>query len=285
MMLNLLMRVPGILGTFNSDLLWLERTFIPGLDPLIQLTKGPRVLDVDDAIWIMNPLGVAAAKYAARSVDVILAGNSFLANWYSEYCDHVHVVPTSVDIARYMPRGEAAKDRPFVVGWTGTSSNFKYLIQIESALARFLSSHSEARLMIVADRRPEFRQIPAERLDFFPWSVATEASILRQMDVGIMPLDDTDWSRGKCSFKMLQYMATALPVVVSPVGMNAEILQRGFIGFGAATNDDWFDQLDLLYKDRDLGAKLGAAGAELVRSTYSTAVIANRVAAIFREIV
>jgi glycosyltransferase involved in cell wall biosynthesis len=228
----------------------------------------------------MNPLGESAAAHLARSVDTVIAGNSFLADWYGRHCSDVRIVPTAVDCERYRPKA-ADTDGPFVIGWTGTSGNFPYFEIVEAPIARFMSDHSDARLLIVADRAPSFRLIPADRVDFEPWTPESEASVLHRMTIGIMPLADTPWARGKCSFKMLQYMASALPVVVSPVGMNADVLAQGEIGFGPSTDDYWYDAIDALYRNRGAASRMGSAGRAVVERSYSASIVSAQLAGIF----
>ena len=283
MALNAAMRIPGIAKTWKTDALWLERSIVPGFEPVINLTKGPRLLDVDDAIWMMNPLGQSATAYLARNVDVVIAGNQFLADWYGQYCRRIHIVPTAVDCQRYRPK-VVENAAEFVVGWTGTSGNFLYLNLIEEPLSAFLTEHHNARLLIVAERKPEFKLIPESKLEFIPWSPGIEASVLHKMTVGIMPLSDTPWARGKCSFKMLQYMASALPVIVSPVGMNADILSKGTIGFGAAANNEWRDALKVFYENPSLAIQMGKTGRQIAEENYSTEIIHNRLVEVFREV-
>ena len=282
MALNAATRIPGILSTWKTDALWIERSFIPGLEHLVRLTKGPRILDVDDAIWMMNPMGESSAAYLARSMDVVIAGNDFLADWYGRHCRNVHIVPTAVDCKRYLPK-PAEVNNGFVIGWTGTSGNFPYFKLIEKPLARFLADHDDASLLIVADCEPTFDLIPPSRVVFIPWTPDNEAQILHRMTVGIMPLADTPWARGKCSFKMLQYMASALPVVVSPVGMNADVLKKGEMGFGAISPDDWYDALQAIYEHRDTAAVMGAAGRRIVEENYDANIVSALLTDIFKE--
>jgi glycosyltransferase involved in cell wall biosynthesis len=135
----------------------------------------------------------------------------------------------------------------------------------------------------MADQAPRFTKIPEGRVRYFPWSPDAEAPFVRKLDVGIMPLFFNDWCRGKCSFKMLQYMASGLPVVVSPVGMNEEVLGMGQVGFPARNEGDWYDALDTLYKDHDLGHRLGLAGREIVVKHFSRKIVSSRLAEIFHE--
>src|SRR5262249_47540144 len=148
-------------------------------------------------------------------------------------------------------------DTEFVIGWTGTSGNFQYFDLVEPALAHFFDKHDDARMMVVADRAPDFRLISGKHVTFIPWTPESEAQVLHQMTVGIMPLSDTPWARGKCSFKLLQYMASGLPVIASPVGMNADVLAKGEVGFSAISVDDWYNALHMLYMDSDAVARLG----------------------------
>lgn len=284
---NTLARLPGVFGTFSSDLVWLERSFLPGLEIVVRLTKAPRVLDVDDAVWLMNPLGENSAKLLARSVDAVIAGNDYLADWYSRFCQNVYVVPTAIDCQRFTPGERIGKDRNnlFVIGWTGTSGNFKYLKSIEKPLARFLKARREARLLIVADKKPSFELIPEFQVWFERWTPQSESDVLRRMDVGIMPLLDDDWGRGKCSFKMLQYMASGLPVIVSNVGMNKEVLGKGACGFGPRSDDEWYELIEQLYREPHLRLSLGQNGRRIAEKNYSLEVVSDDLTRIFNELV
>lgn len=284
-LLNAALRAPGVVGTYQADLTWIERNFIPGLDAAVGCAKAPRLLDVDDAIWLSTLFGQSAAKRLAGRVDAVVAGNSYLADWYGNYCNKIFVIPTAIDCDRFAP-GRAAPGDPietdrFTIGWTGTAGNFRYLELIERPLSNFLRRHPDARLKIVADQRPLLPLVPAGQLDFIQWHPDNEAVSLQAMDVGLMPLADDAWTRGKCSYKMLQYMATALPVVASPVGMNAEVLTRGACGIAASSLDDWSDALELLYTDRPLGVSMGECGRSIVLADFSVPVIARQLADAF----
>ena len=278
---KLLGRVPGVLRTSAADVTWLERELIPGRVTLERLTKRPRLLDVDDALW----LGGAAnfSERIAGLCDGVIAGNEFLAEHYRSRGSRTWVVPTSIDVERFRP-GTPFPGRPWTVGWTGSASTLPYLLEIEEAIAKFLQSRPEARLLVVCDERPAFRQIPAGRWSFLPWSVAIEADALREMDTGIMPIPDTVWARGKCAFKLLLYYATGIPAVASPVGMNADVLAMAEAGLPARTQDEWVDALCALHDDRANSALRGAAGRRLVEERFSVGVAAPRLAAIFREV-
>ncbi len=277
--------VPGVMGSWAAELTWLERELDPGMFTFERFLNRPIVLDVDDAIWLTPPFGRTAATNIGKLADVVLAGNRYIAEWFGSCARDVRVVPTSVDTDRIRPRnfedGEPSRKR-FIIGWTGTSSNYASLYQIEKGLAEFLKSH-DAELVVIADQAPRFSDLNPEKVRYVKWVPDQEIAILGQMDVGLMPLPFDDWSLGKCSFKMLQYMAAGLPVVASPVGMNVEILSMGDIGFASVTSGDWYEALSSLYHDRALARRYGANGRRIVEKQFSRRVVSRVLAGIFRE--
>jgi glycosyltransferase involved in cell wall biosynthesis len=279
-------RIPGVLDSWRSSITWLERHLLAGCHTFEWFLKRPLVFDVDDAIWLTPPFGRSAAKTVAKQADVVLAGNRYLADWFSSFAHDVHVVPTAVDTERFKPGTTEKKCEtgPFVIGWTGIAWNLSYLKAIEGALSRFMQQFSDAELLIIADKSPTFQALPAERIRYLPWSADMEVKALRQMDVGLMPLPDNEWTRGKCSFKMLQYMACGIPVIVSPVGMNAEVLALGQSGLAATKDAEWYEALEYLYKNRGPAYKYGQNGRSIVENYFSRKVISAQLAEIFREL-
>lgn len=281
---KLLSRVTGVAGSWNADLTWLNRELVFGRYSLEGLVRRPYVFDVDDAIWQARPDGATAVARIARQASVVFAGNRHIANHFSPLCARVEIIPTAIDTQRFHPgSGENPGSDRFVVGWTGSAGNFPYLYAIERALDDFLAGH-DAELLVMAERPPSFSVIPQDRVRYVRWSPLAEDAILREMSVGLMPLPDSDWTRGKCGFKMLQYMAAGLPVVVSPVGVNAEILSRDTVGFGAWTDEEWRSALEYLYHNRDDGRAMGIRGRAVVEAEYSCAVVGARIAQIFHSL-
>jgi glycosyltransferase involved in cell wall biosynthesis len=172
-----------------------------------------------------------------------------------------------------------------VIGWLGLSSGFGYLYAIEPALREVLRNHPEARLRVVSSSPPKLQTLPVEQVEFVFFTRQHEAADIQGMTIGIMPLDDSVASRGKCSFKMLQYMACGLPAVVSPVGMNAEVLRQGEVGLGARNLREWVDGLEILLRDPDLCARMGKTGRMVVEQDYSLEVLAPRLAKILFRVV
>lgn len=277
-------RLPAVLASRRADAVWLERSFAPGFDSLAATLRRPIVLDIDDAVWLEGLAGRGTRGLARRSAAAI-AGNAYLAEWLAPYCAAIHIVPTAVDCRRYTMPTAPREPGPFVIGWTGTAGNFKYLQGIQAALASVLRDVPGASLRIVAERPPLLTALDGLPVEFVRWSPASEVEALRDADVGIMPLTDDPWTRGKCSFKMLQYMALGMPTVVSPVGMNRDVLAHGDSGIAASSHDDWVDALRLLARDHDLRARLGATGRTVVETHYDVTVVAAQLAQVFRSIV
>ena len=235
-----------------------------------------RVFDVDDAIYVRKPrrLGEAAddspwrkRKFAAtcRWVDVVAAGNDVLAEVARRSARAVAILPTSIDTGAYRPTTATAADAPTIV-WIGSPENLVYLEMIRPALARLSVRYPALKLRVICSRFPDWSEVNVERI---AWSAATEAESLAAAHIGVMPLSDDEWARGKCAFKLLQYMAAALPCVASPVGANTEAVIEGVNGFHARTTEEWERHLESLIRSPELRARLGAAGREHVESRYA----------------
>lgn len=270
-------RLPAVLASRGADVTWLGRELVATVATLEPWLRRPLVLDVDDAIWI--PRGGGGIRRLVRHVDHVFAGNGYVADWFRRAGCSVEVIPTAVDVERFRPAERpAAADGSVVIGWTGTSSNHAALADVSGALGRVLADRPRARLLIVSDRRPRLPDLPADRVEFVRWDPGNEVATLQAMDVGIMPLFDTEWARGKCSYKMLLSMACGLPVVVAPVGMNADVLAAAPVGFGAGSPAEWRDRLIELVDDAELRGRLGREGRRVVVADYGTEAVADAVA-------
>ena len=275
-------RLPGIATSYGADVTLLQREMLSTFVTLEPLTKRPRVLDVDDAIFLTR--GGRFAERLARRCESVVCGNGYLAERFRSWNARVEIVPTSVDIGRYRPAAARPDADKLVIGWMGTSSNFPYLYGVEAALGRVFREYQQATLLVVADRPPRFTTLPADRVEYRRWRADIEVDVLQSMTVGIMPLADSGWERGKCSLKMLLYMACEVPAVVSPVGTNAEVLARGHVGVGAMTEQQWVEALMRLLGDGGERERMGRAGRAVVREHYSVDVIAPRLAEHLRTI-
>jgi glycosyltransferase involved in cell wall biosynthesis len=262
--------------TRQFDVTLMQREMVSTFATLESFTRSPRVLDVDDAIHLLR--GGQAARKLAQLSERVICGNGHLAEIYRQWNSDVVVLPTPVDTDKYTPVEAVAEKPELVLGWIGTSANLQYLQAIEGALSVVLSKHPHALLKVVCDRPPEFKTLSLEQVRHVPWREETEVELIQSFDVGLMPLADSPWARAKCSFKMLQYMSCGLPVVVSPVGMNAEVLSQAAIGFAAMGDDEWIGRLDELLSQATLRATLGRAGRTLAVSDFSLSSLAPRLA-------
>lgn len=283
-MATLAERLPGIAKSYRYDVVLFQREIMSSFLTLEPLTHRPRILDVDDAIFLYR--GGGFAKRLAKLSERVICGNSYLADWFGRWNANIEIIPTAVDTARYVPaeRTVDAAESTLIIGWIGTQGNFKYLYAIENALAKVLRRNARARLRIVSDGFPNFNYLPIEQMEFIPWSEESETEVIQSMHIGIMPLEDSLWARGKCSFKMLQYMAAGLPVVVSPVGMNADVLKLGDLGISASTTEQWTDALVEMLENSALRIRMGAEGRRVAESSFSIDVIAPRLACILRKV-
>jgi glycosyltransferase involved in cell wall biosynthesis len=235
-----------------------------------------RVFDVDDAIYVRKPrrLGEPAdespwrrRKFDAtcRMAQVVAAGNDVLAGVARRVAPRVEVLPTSIEAGDYRA-SDLPDTAPPTIAWVGSPENLVYLEMIRPALARLAARHPRLILKVICSAFPDWPELRIERT---VWSAATEVAALAAAHIGIMPLSDDAWARGKCAFKLLQYMAASLPCVASPIGANAAAVIDGVTGFHARDLADWEQRLDALIVAPDLRARLGAAGHAHVQSRYA----------------
>lgn len=275
-------RFPSVLDSYGGDLTLLQREMFSTLVTWEPLTKRPRVLDVDDAIWIFR--GGSAARRLAALSDSVLCGNSFLAEHFSQWNPSVVVLPTAVDTNRFIPPAAPPDPERPVLGWSGGRAGLSQLYTIEKALAEVLRKHPLATLRVMCDAPPAFRAIPAAAVEYLPWSPETEVLGFQGMTVALMPLEDSTWNRGKCSYKMLLALSCGVPVVASPVGMNSEVLAQARCGLEASATDEWVTSLHHLLSCPQEALQMGQTGRALVLEQYSISAIAPRLARELRRI-
>jgi glycosyltransferase involved in cell wall biosynthesis len=250
----------------------------------------PYVYDFDDAIFHQydchpNPwvrwLFSEKIRAIIREASDVIAGNEYLAGYAREVNERVTLLPTAVDTQRYTVRPDepvASQNRPLVVGWIGSPSTAPFVAQQRDALAAFCSDH-HARVVLVGSGSITLPGVPVE---IRPWREETEVRDIQEFDIGIMPLPDTPWTRGKSGFKLIQYMACGLPVIASPVGVNATIVDHGQGGFLASDHQEWRAALEALAVDPKLRARLGRHGRRKAEEHYSLRAIAPRLAAVLK---
>jgi glycosyltransferase involved in cell wall biosynthesis len=269
------------------DVIWLEKEALPWLPTFMEIARlqgVPYVADYDDA-WFhryenhwSSPLLGHKIDAVMRVAHTVVAGNDYLARRARQAgARAVEVVPTAIDLDRYRDLPAAPANETLTIGWIGIPLNAHYLTMIAPALraaALPLSLH-----VVGAPLPAELSDVRAES---FPWTEETEIARIAAFDVGIMPLTDTPFERGKCAYKLLQVMAAGKPVIASPVGANRQVVQHGVNGFLAESPDEWVEAIRRL-ADPDLRQRMGAAARRTVEDQYSTAIVAPRLAAILNR--
>lgn len=250
----------------------------------------PFVYDFDDAIHLLNSSDVNRAfgwlKFPDKTAEIcrlaraVTVGNEYLADFATRYNPDVTIVPSSVDITVYTPGPPRAPRVQPVIGWMGSSTSQALIEPFATLLARIPKAGLTLRL--ISDRRPVNFPFPFE---WKAWSAETEVDDLRDFDVGIMPLPDTEWAKGKCAMKLLQYMGVGIPSIGSALGGNLEVVKDGENGLLATSGDDWMEKITRLARDPALARRLGAAGRGTVMARFSSDVCADQFAAVVRQVV
>lgn len=226
------------------------------------------IWDYDDALYATEVFGASGHVDAViRMADVVLAGNETLADYARARGAQAIVMPTSLDAERYVPRPTLSSPGQIVIGWVGNPFNLRHFDVIMAALRCICNDHPEVVLRIVTDGQQV--KFPGLRFEYRKWSLAREVEDLASFDIGIMPLLDDEYTRGKCGFKLIQYMAVGLPTVSSPVGINSRIIDDGRNGFLARSNEEWIDKLSRLIENTELRITMGQRAREKVFREYS----------------
>jgi glycosyltransferase involved in cell wall biosynthesis len=260
------------------------------------------IYDFDDAVYLPNTSeanrAIAALKWPrkVKSIvgrsDCVIAGNEYLAAWARAYSDTVRVIPTCVDTTKFVPRaenvarafqasGDASGGVP-TIGWIGTPTTVPYLLSLQSVFQDIARTHQFVLRICGAGADV---QMPGVKVSNVPWALDTEVSLFNTCDIGVYPLSDDEWARGKCGFKAIQFMACGVPVVAAPVGVNREILRDGVNGLLAASPAEWVEKLGRLLASLPLRATLGAAGRATIEAEYSLKVNAPKVVAAVHDAV
>lgn len=286
-----------ILTLWNAEFVFIHREAAPFGPPIFEwfianLLGKKIIYDFDDSIWLTDKLDESLITKAIRwrrKVSSICqwsykisCGNSYLGSYASAFNRRVIINPTTIDTefihnpSLYEVRKEPGK---IIIGWTGSHSTLKYLYLLENVLKKTIGQFNNVFLLVIADSAP---QLNLEHLIFKPWSKESEIKDLLLSDIGIMPLPDDEWSKGKCGFKALQYMALEIPAIASPVGVNTQIIQHGQNGFLCSTEEEWIVTLEKLIMNINLRRQIGLAGRKTVVDHYSVSSNADNFLSLFK---
>jgi glycosyltransferase involved in cell wall biosynthesis len=276
----------------DAYVLFREATmFGPAFIEALMKRRAPIIFDLDDAVWLLpddyNPWSIknlvrmpGKTRWIMRNAAAVSAGNDFIADFARTLCDRVAVVPTTIDInGPYARQKQHSADRELVVGWSGSHSTAMYIRNMLPALAE-IAQRMPFRLLVIGAEV----QHPGLDIECRPWRSATEVDDLLDIDIGLMPLVEDAWSSGKCGLKALQYMALGIPPVVSPIGVNTQIVRHGVNGFLASTPAEWRQAIEML-RSPEKRVELGSAARDTVRAGYTPEIAAERFAALARAVV
>lgn len=263
----------------------------PFFEHWIHRSGVPMVFDFDDAVFVSyrSPTNgyLSYLKFASKTKSIcrmsahVMAGNPYLAEYARQVNPNVTVVPTTIDTEKYTVTKRTNEAATPTIGWTGSFSTVQHLDTLRSALQK-LAKQRKFRLRVIGTPTYKLDGLDVEAM---PWRAATELEDLNAIDIGVMPLPDDLWSKGKCGLKALQFMALGIPTVCSPVGVNTEIIQDGENGFIAGSEDEWVEKLGRLLDSVELREQLGLAGRRTVETRYSANVQAPRVLELLKSVV
>lgn len=280
------------------DYIFIHREVTPVGPPTVEwiiahVFRKKIIYDFDDSIWLTDKVNESAIgkllRWRSKTASIcrwaykVSCGNAYLAAYAMQFNANTILNPTTIDTTLLhnrdlYPSAEKETER-ITIGWTGSHSTLKYLNLIEEPLQKIEERFPRVRFLVIADRKPT---LALKNLEFCHWAVETEVNDLLKIDIGIMPLPDDMWAKGKCGFKALQYMALEIPCVITPVGVNTEIIKPGINGLLAATPAEWVEHLSQLIVNRELGKEFGRKGRETVEQRYSVASNESTFLSLFR---
>jgi len=266
------------------DVVCIQRRLLPPFEFFWIRKNASKILfDLDDAVMYRSssshrPHSLSRwlkFKWMVKGSDVVTAGNQFLKNEVLKVDRRkkVYLIPTSIDTNLYPKKKKMMKSSEIILGWIGTKGNLKYLKKMEPVFETVRQRFPQVKLKIVSN---DFFDSPYLPIIKKPWKLEDENEDLISFDIGLMPLNDDLWSRGKCGLKIIQYLSVGVPVVCTPVGINSDIVQDGENGFWATTHQEWVDRLSILIQNPEIRYQMGLKGIETVEREYSLAVTSEK---------
>lgn len=277
-------RIYSVFIAAQFDFIFIHREVTPLGPPvsewiIAKILKKKIIYDFDDAIWLTDRKNESAllrmlkwrskVKLICQWSYKVSCGNRYLQEFALQFNGSAFINPTTIDcenIHKPVSIDSKKNSEKVVIGWTGSHSTLKYLEVIEQVLQKLEIEFDQVSYLVIADHPPTLN---LQRLKFLPWKAQSEVDDLLNIDIGIMPLPDDIWTKGKCGFKALQYMALEIPAVVSAVGVNTEIIAHSAEGFLCTTEEEWLTSLTKLITDPELRITLGKNGRRKVVEHYS----------------
>lgn len=275
----------------NASCVILHKLLLPKIETLLvcHLNKSV-ILDIDDAIYLKEPKWVGHIRpisrtreskfqYLVSKCQLIVTGNQELEKKVKSFTDKTKILPTGIDTNKHLKATNENAHTCNIV-WIGLPSNLRYLETLHSTFTTLSKKHPHFVLRIICSQFPDWQDVKLEKIE---WSTEIEKQTLIDSDIGIMPLDNSEYSKGKCAFKLLQYMSARLPCVASPVGANREIVKNGVNGYLASTEEEWLEKLSALIENPALRKEMGEEGEKISLDQYNQSNIANKYAELIIE--
>ena len=282
---------------FKYDLIWIEKEIFPYFpsffERFLKFVGKTYVVDYDDAIFhnydlsrnfvlknLLSKKIFSVMKYA----DCVISGNKYIVDYAKRAgASKIELIPTVVDNSKYDQK-KFFLHKPPTIGWIGSRSTQKYLLNIQEVLNSICKMYG-ARLLLVGATSEIASRFTDLNVDIVPWKEEEESRLIRLMDIGIMPLSNGPWEKGKCGYKLIQYMASGVPTIASSVGANIDIIRNSNCGFLVDSNDEWKNALMNLLDNREQCIRLGNAGRLAVENIYSSSVQAPKIKKIFFDVI
>jgi glycosyltransferase involved in cell wall biosynthesis len=259
------------------DAAWVSRELVIGYPTFERFVNDTLLYDIDDAIFLGGSVRKRGVNALIRRAKCVFAGNQYLADYCLQFSRNVLIVPTAVDTDRFIPCITKKNQEKFVIGWSGTSSSFPYLLSIVKQLLAFFKNHPAVILKICSDRFPTELSALSKYLVFEKWSSQDEVRQIQEFDVGLMPMENSEWTKGKCSYKMLLYASCGVPTIASNFGMNKDVLAFGKLGIGCDSVDMWSDALNFVFENRDSLNSVFPDCRKVIEDNFSLTVVSHTI--------
>ena len=288
-------RLKDVKNATNFDIIFIQReAFFTGttyFEKKLNQLPVKVIFDFDDSIWLPNVSpgnkklewlkNYNKTKTLIGLSDFVIAGNQYLADYANQFNQYVHIIPTTIDTAYHVPLKSDSKSK-ICIGWTGTATTIKHFEMAIPVLLKLQQKYKDKIYFKVIGEGKYTNEILA--INGTSWNLKTEIEDLQEIDIGIMPLPNDEWAKGKCGFKGLQYMALEIPTIMSPVGVNTSIINEGINGYLADSDEDWISKLSNLIESEELRQKIGEAGRKTIKEKYSVAANQQKYVDLFKNI-
>ncbi|MFA6197432.1 MAG: hypothetical protein WC656_12430 [Sulfurimonas sp.] len=263
--LSLLLKVKSYDLIFMQRPMSSDKSTSTNFEYIMSKLNNNLIFDFDDALFTQNDTKIKALIKLSKT---IICGNQYLADYALQFNHNTYIIPTTTDTSKFIPLTQINK-LTTTVGWTGTSGNYEnFTPELLETLKKIISTYTDVNILFICDKEPpksfDFKY------DFIKWNDTTEIEDLQKIDIGLMPLKDSPWTRGKCGFKLIQYGSVGIASIGSNVGVNNEIILDGISGFLINNEEEWLHKIKLLIEDLQLRNAMGVVARKHINDNYST---------------